>query len=325
MIWSDYHFYFTDSLVVGGLVQKNVAMKYILIFSILSVGCLGLNSLSAQTALQVVTKTIEKTFPYKNGNEVNIEGEKAEIQVETWNKNEVRVLVEIISKHPDRKTAEADLNLMTYSSEQHGNKIYFRNFISSGKNGKKPESDLKTIYTITLPADCPMYLKNSYGLTQVSNLTRSLQIHSEFSKVDLENLRGQIGINTRFGDIEGRRIDGNVSINSRRSDIELHEIKGTWNINAQYGILKFFTNPSPELLSLNIDAEKSDVYFFDPKPSFYGYTLTAHYGTISVPQDLKFNYLENTSQLKKAIFSSKMGSSNISIKISFGDIVIRNP
>ena len=300
-------------------------MKIILKFSILSVLCLVFGDLAAQTTLQVVTKTIEKTLPYKNGNEVNIEGEKAEIKVETWSKNEVKVLAEITSKHPDRKTAEADLNLMVYSSEQHGNNIYFRNYVSVGKNGKKPESDLKVIYTITLPADCPMYLKNSYGLTQVSNLSRALQIHSEFSKIDLENLRGQIAINTRFGDIEGRQIDGNVTINSRRSDIELHDIKGTWNINSQYGVLKFFTNPSPELLSLNIDAEKSDVYFFDPKPGYYGYTLTAHYGTISVPQDLKFNYLENTNQLKKAIFSSKIGSSNISIKISFGDIVIRNP
>ena len=82
---------------------------------------------------------------------------------------------------------------------------------------------------------------------------------------------------------------------------------------------------SPELLTLNIDAEKADVYFFDPQPGRYGYTLTAHYGNISVPTDLKFNYLENSDQLKKAIFSSRIGSSNISVKISFGDITIRNP
>lgn len=279
----------------------------------------------AQATFQVVSRTIENTFPYLNGNEVNIEGEKAEIRVETWKRNEVKVLVELISKHPDKKTAEADLQKMVYTNEQHGKNLYFRNYVNTGKSGKKPASDLKAIYTITLPADCPVYLKNNYGLTQVSNLTKSLRINSEFSAIDLENLSGQIGITSRFGDVEGKDIDGNVTINSRRSDITLHDIRGNWNINSQYGILKFFTNPSPELLTMNITAEKSDVYFFDPKPNRYGYTLTAHYGNISVPNDLKFNYLENTSQLKKAIFSSKIGSSNISIKISFGDIVIRNP
>ncbi len=294
--------------------------KFLLLF-----GVLFASAASAQTTLQVVTKTIEKTFPYKNGYEVNIEGEKAEILIETWNKNEVKVLLELVSKHTNRKTAEDDLDKMSYSTEQHGNNIYFRNYIEAKGKANKPQSDMKAIYTITLPADCPVYMKNNFGLANVSNLTKALRINSEFSKINLENLSGQIGITTRFGDIEGSEIDGNVTINARRSDITLHEIKGSWNINAQYGVMKFFTNPSPELLTMNIDAEKADVYFFDPKPNYYGYNLTAHYGTITTPKDLKFNYLQNSEQLKKAIFSSKMGKSNISIKISFGDITIRNP
>ena len=297
-------------------------MKFL--FKILPITfCLFLAVANSQTTLHVVSKHIHKTFPYENGIEVNIEGEKAEIKVETWDKNEVMVLTELIAKHPEKKTAEKDLELMTYSAEQHGNDLYFRNYLS--KKNKKPESELKAIYTITLPADCPVYLKNNFGLTDVSNLTNSLKIHSEFSKILLENLRGRIGVNSRFGDITGSRIDGDVNFTTRRSDITLKEIKGNWNINAQYGVMKLFTNPSPELLTMNINAEKSDVYFFDPEPKFYGYTLTAHYGNIVFPNDLKFNFLENTNQLKKAIFSSQMGNSNISIKISFGDITIRNP
>ncbi|MFQ5445419.1 MAG: hypothetical protein ACE5FF_00645 [Saprospiraceae bacterium] len=300
-------------------------MKNTLKFSLVLSFFLLVGFAGAQTMLQVVTKTIEKTIPYKNGHEVNIEGEKAEIIVRTWEKNEVRVLLELIAKNESRKVAEDDLDRMNYSTEQHGNMIYFRNYIEKSKNGNLPTSDLKAIYTITLPADCPVYLKNNFGLTYVSDLSKSLRINSEFSKINLENIRGTIGVTSRFGDIYGKRIDGDVTMATRRSDITLHEISGRWNINAKYGILKFFTNPSPELLSLNIEAEKSDVYFFDPKPNSYGYTLTAHYGTITVPSDLKFNYLENSDQLKKAIFSSKIGKSNISIKISFGDIVIRNP
>lgn len=298
-------------------------MKFIqnIILSFLSV--LLPVSLLGQTTLHVVSKTIEKTMPYKNGYEVNIEGEKAEIKVETWDKNEVKVLTEIIAKHPDKAVAENDLDLMEYTAEQHGTDIYFRNYVA--KKGPQPSSELKAIYTITLPADCPVYLKNNFGLTDVSNLTNSLKIHSEFSKILLENIQGSVGVNSRFGDIIGKKIDGDVNLTTRRSDITLHEIKGNWNINAHYGIMKFFTNPSPELLTMNINAEKSDVYFFDPKPNLYGYSLTAHYGNISVPNDLKFNYLENSDQLKKAIFSSQMGQSNISIKISFGDITIRNP
>ena len=62
--------------------------------------CLMSSSIHTQTMLHVVSKHIEKTFPYENGIEVNIEGEKAEIKVETWEKNEVMVLTELISKTP---------------------------------------------------------------------------------------------------------------------------------------------------------------------------------------------------------------------------------
>ena len=245
-----------------------------------------------QTTLQVVSKKTEKTWAYVDGAEVNIEGEKAEIKVETWKNNQVRIVVEIFSKHPDKKVAESDMKAMIFKDEVHSNKIYFRNYINKES---KPESDLSVIYTVTLPEDCPVYLKNNFGLTHVSDLTNALTIVSEFSKIFLNNLRGNIGVTTRFGDLEGNFIDGNVQINSRRSDVTLREIKGNWDINSQYGVIKLFTVPYPSagLLSLNIDAEKSDVYFFDPQPDKYGFNLIAHYGNISTPQDLKFNYLEN--------------------------------
>ncbi|RME10076.1 MAG: hypothetical protein D6816_03715, partial [Bacteroidetes bacterium] len=132
----------------------------------------------SQTMLQVVTKTIEKTFPYKNGYELNIEGEKAEIVVRTWDRNEVKVLLEIVAKHPDREVAKADIDKMSYSTEQHGNMIYFRNYLEKKNAGAKPASEVKAVYTITLPADCPVYLKNNFGLTQVSDLNRELTINS---------------------------------------------------------------------------------------------------------------------------------------------------
>ena len=285
----------------------------------------SLNGVAQTTTLQVVSKKVEKSWPYVDGAEVSIEGEKAEIKVKTWESEKVRILVEIISKHPNKRTAEKDLDAMVYSAQQHGDNIYFRNYINKDT---KPESDLSVIYTVTLPEDCPVYLKNHFGLTYVDDLKSNLTINSEFSKIFLNNLKGNIGVTTRFGDLDGRSIDGDVRINSRRSDITLHEIKGNWDINSQYGVIKLFSVPYPTagLLSLNIDAVKSDVYFFDPEPTLYGYNLVAHYGTITAPVDLKFNFLENTKELKKAIFSSQVGRQNaISIKISFGDIIIRNP
>ena len=278
---------------------------------------------SAQTPLQVVTKTIEQTLAYQPGYEVNIEGEKAEIIVETWDNNSVQVILELVAKHPDRKIAERDIAAMKYSIDQHGKMIYFRNYISPDIGKPKPESQIKAIYTIHMPEDCPVYLKNYFGNATISQLNNLVRLQSEFGKIFLEDLSGDLFIQTRFGDIFGERISGNLQIDARRSDITLREISGSCDIKSTYGIIKLFSDE--RLLKLNIEAEKSDVYFFDPQPTVYGYALTAHYGSITVPADLKMNYLENTSSMKRAVFTPGKERASISVKISFGDIVIRNP
>lgn len=284
---------------------------------------LGVLNAYAQTPLQVVTKTIEQSLPYQMGCEVNIEGEKAEIIVETWDKSTVEVILELVAKHPDRKIAERDIEAMKYSIDQHGKMIYFRNYISPDIGQPKPESQIKAIYTIHLPEDCPVYLKNYFGNATISNLSNLLRLQSEFGKIFLEDLSGDLFIQSRFGDIFGERISGNLQIDARRSDITLREVSGTCDIKSTYGIIKLFSDE--RLLKLNIEAEKSDVYFFDPHPTAYGYALTAHYGSITVPTDLKMNYLENTSAMKRATFTPARERASISVKISFGDIVIRNP
>lgn len=296
----------------------------ILKYTLLTFGLLLTTAVFAQTKLQVVSKSIKKTMPYKEGFEVNIEGEKAEIVVETWNKSEVNVHIQLISKHPDRAIAERDLEALKYSTEQHGNNIYFRNYISVEDGQEKPISSLKAIYTVTLPAQCPVYLKNQFGDATVNNLTKFLKLNTEFTKIGLNNLKGETYVQTKFGDIEAQGLSGKVFIDAKRSDITLREISGTFDINAEYGVLKLFTNPSDEL-ALNINAVRSDVYFFDPNPSQNGYALQAKYGNITAPSDLKFNYIENTNVLKHVVFNPGGKMATMSVKISFGDIIIRNP
>ena len=278
---------------------------------------------SQTTSFQVVSKMVEQVLPYSPGYEVNIEGERAEILVDTWEKDEVKVVIEIIAKHPDRSIAEMDIEAVKFSIDQHGQQIYFRNYISPDSGKPAPESQLKTIYTVYLPADCPVYLKNFFGEASVSNLERLLRLQTEFTQIFLKNLHGDTEVDSRFGDVHGDGLYGTVSITSHRSDITLMNLEGDFDITSKYGIIKLFSDGS--LVNMNIDADRSDVFFFDPHPTRYGYLLTAHYGTITAPTDLKFNYIENTQPIKQAVFSPGGESATISVKISFGDIIIRNP
>ncbi|MEY3050463.1 MAG: hypothetical protein RLY31_248 [Bacteroidota bacterium] len=98
-------------------------------FTIGTIGWMLLSiGIQVQTTFQVVTCTIEKSVPYDAGNELNIEGEKAAIHVESWPCQEVKVTVELIARHPDRETARKALEDKQFSATRHGDELYFRNY-----------------------------------------------------------------------------------------------------------------------------------------------------------------------------------------------------
>lgn len=292
-------------------------------FSVLLAWVLLLGTVvSAQTTYQVITKKVEKDYAYQEGYELNIEGEKAEVIVKTWDRPVVRIVLEISARHPEKAVAERDLEAMKYQTERVKNQIYVRNYLSPGEQAPKPEALFEARYNIQVPNDCPVYLKNHFGVATISNLVNRLRVNSEFTKLGLENIRGMIDVRTRFGDLEGSKLDGTVTINSRRSDLTLREIKGSFDIKAQYGVLQIFADHN--LIDLNIDAEKSEVMLFNPDLQRFAYNIQAQHSDLRLPNEMEFRFLENNMALKKATFKPEQEYfANITITISFGELIIR--
>lgn len=288
------------------------------------IGCLFITcawNVSAQVTVQIITKKIEKSFPYRTGYEVNVEGEKAEVIVESWDKDEIKILLELTAQHPDKAVAEKDLEGIKYIADRVKNKIYLRNYLSKKEGAPEPQSVLSAKYTIYVPEKCPVYLKNYFGTINVSNLFNSVKINSQFSKIALENLQGMMDITTRFGDVLGANLDGDMKLNARRSDVTLKNMKGNYDLTTQYGIVKLWA--TKELLSLNINAEKSDVFLYGINPAQFAYNLSAQNGAISLPNNLKYSTLQNNKEVKRIQFKPVTEYyATITISVSFGDIFV---
>ncbi len=300
------------------MVVKNILSFFVVIlFSILA----GVPAFS-QTTVQVVTKSVEKKFDYKTGDEINIEGEKAEVSIESWKKQQIFIKIELVAKHPEKAVAEKDLGKLTYEAKREKNKIYLRNFVSVPEGQIKPQSKLSVKYTILLPETCPVYLKNHFGSASISNLTNSLRVNSKFSKIDLVDIQGLIEVTTRFGDLIGERLDGRMSVNARRSDVMLHDIRGSYDIQAYYGVVKIFSED--EMLDLTVDAEKADVFLYAPNPGMYGYKLTSKQGKINLPKSFDVKEVQNTQVLKQVEVRpiEQEYYQNVTIRVTFGNITV---
>ena len=275
--------------------------------------------LTGQSSLKVVTKKVEKTFTYKTGYELNIEGEKAEISVQSWNEDKVLIEMELIAENTDRAVAEKEVEKIIYEMERHKNRIYARNYVDS-KEGK-PASSLSVRYSITMPRECPIYIKNNLGEVLVSDLSSSLKVNSQFSPIGLENITGFIEVRTRFGDVNGQAMDGDINVYSRRSDITLSDLKGMLNLESQYGEIHLAR--FAKLTGMNIQAEKSNVFLDVPNFDAFAYFIESQNSKLRIPNDLDFDYKVNNDQLKKIEFKpNREYYATVSIQITFGDLTI---
>jgi DUF4097 and DUF4098 domain-containing protein YvlB len=297
-------------------------MKFRIFLSLGLWSILHLVTAQSSATQQVVTKRIDKTFSYREGYSLNIEGERAEVRVETWSKPEIKVQIELSAKHSKKEQAEKDLEKMRYVTNKEKNKIYLRNYLDVPEGSPETQSQMKAIYIIMMPEECDIYIKNSYGLIDAKALRSSVKLNTRFSRIGLDDIMGDIDINTSFGDLFADNLDGNIKVVSRRSDLTFKHMRGRYDIDAQYGILNFFA--TEQLRDFNLRADKSNVFIHTLQPGAFSYNLSVQNGRVDYPNELKFKLLDmKDTGIKKITFKpNKEYYPNVTISITFGDLFI---
>ena len=212
---------------------------------------------SAQT-LQVITKTIEKTFEVPQYAKVQVWGERSDVEIMTWNKNEIKATIELTAKHPTRSTAEKDLEALHYTADRKGKTVSLHNFVVLAKNGSKPQSNLKARFTLFVPANCAVEIQNSFGKIFIKGLqTQTIQLQTEFCTIELNDLRGTLTARTQFGTLRTENFNGLLSIFSERTDLVLQQIKGECRVRAQYGSLDIQTDKAQ--VKLDVETKNTEL------------------------------------------------------------------
>lgn len=295
-------------------------MRIFKTYGLFAILFLLLQQVSAQKTLQVVTKTINKSIPFKSKYDLNIEGEKANIDIQVWDEERIKLKLKLFAKHPNKKTAESDLEKMKYIADRIDKTIFLRNYIGIKKGDEKPKSNLKAEYTLFIPRTCKVNLTNYFGAMNIDGLENDLNIKSEFSDVNLLNISSETEINSRFGEINIEKLKGELKINSRRSDINLREIQAPCKIRAKFGEIKVYTDE--EMKDYDIKGEKSKIHFFNSSLIDLEYNLSSNFGKVFVPEEWGFEYLKKTKNQQKLSLKNSNHIARVKIETEFGEIKI---
>ena len=273
---------------------------------------------NAQTVLQVASKTFNTTVGSPAIKTLHIAAEKADIELVAWEKPDISIKIELSARHPDKSTATADLGKFLYLADRSGKDYFLRNYVLLKDGESKPVSNLKARYTIYLPANCSIDLKNTFGNITMKGLTNNLQLKADFCTSNLLNLKGKGSFETTFGELKTSEVVGAFTFLSDHTNLRLEGIGGAIKMNAHYGIVQIY--PSVELNSLAIQSKKAEVTLLTRNWQMFDYTINSAYANMQLPNG--FRWKRNTADFKDAFFS-KNQLANVQINAEFGNITIK--
>ncbi len=277
--------------------------------------CLALitTGLQAQQKLQVVTKTIEQDLKEVLDSGIVIKGRKAEVTVTGWEKSFIRVEMDLIAKHPNRKVALEELDFIQYAISKTADQYVLRNTFYSTARKSKVRSSLSVKYRIFIPVDQSVVVNNEYGVIDLLNLYGSVQVDGNFCDVNFERLFGDVQASVSYGEVKGKNLDGLTILDLHRTDMNLEGFAGDVRIKNQYGTIELF--PNTLLKALDVKSRHGKVSLSVNKLDAFNYDVSVNGSFIDLPEAesrrLQVNELEKSYAFK---VENGLSKARISIK-----------
>jgi hypothetical protein len=205
-------------------------------------------------------KTYSKTYAVDANDKLEVTNKFGKVTVNTWNKNEIKVDVQIKSIAGDDRTAQKMIDAISISDSKDGNVVSFRtNFGGSGDgnsiwnlfNNRNDHHKAEVNYTIYMPSKIGLEIDNRYGATEIPDFDGKVEINSaygsfvgkalthagneikvKYGSASIESLNS-CDLDVGYGSLNLGSVD-KLNADVSYSSVKIGKIKGSAEINARY-------------------------------------------------------------------------------------------
>ncbi len=150
-----------------------------------------------------------KTFPASPGENLQLSVDPGNIQVETWNKNEVKIEV----------TSRKKYKIENLVAEKSGNTIKFELELDHGWNNSVKVK-------VNAPSKFNFDMETTGGNISIEeSITGKLTAETDGGNVSFEDVNGVVSVNTSGGNISGENVEGDVTLHTNGGNISLGNVK----------------------------------------------------------------------------------------------------
>lgn len=309
--------------------------KYIsTLLTILFLASIGTTSFARGNEPQAEkSKTYSKSYSLGSNDQVNLNNQFGEMKITTWNKNEIKVDVNIVAKANTDEAAQKILDNITIDDGKNANEVYFKtnlhkmsNNSGSNKKGEYKEQGMKIDYVVYMPATAQLNATNQFGPMIIPDFRGVVVLVSKFGSLTAGHLSQVKEVNVEFGEAWIDALNGGKLI-VKFSKGNIKSLSG--NVEARFEFCdKMKVNVDNNVKDLNIRSSYSNLYVnattnlssaINIKTSFGDFTNKTGFdikkqGSDDEKYGPKFD--------KLYIGNAGSGTNRMKINADFGDVIL---
>jgi hypothetical protein len=256
--------------------------------------------------LKELTKTYTKSYNVDRNDVLLIDNKYGKVTVNTWNKNEFKVDVQIKADANEQDEAQKLLDNVSISDSKEGSNVSFQTEIKGSKttwnmwsgDGKTALGKLEINYTIYMPSKNALTITNRYGGTTLPDFDGKLTINSSYGSFVAKALTNPANnITSRYGSTNIESLKGsdlkvaygslllgscdNITADVSYSSAKISSIKTSGNINMRYGGGLKIGELDKNFKDLLVNSSYSSVQLGLGNGQNFNFDVTVHYGGFS--------------------------------------------
>lgn len=279
----------------------------------------------------VKTKSVNKSYNVSSSDKLNIKNSFGSVEVKTWNRNEIKVDVAIEVSANTEALAQKMIDRITVIDGKNGNEIAFKTDMkdahnSKDKNNSKNEKSTMSInYTISMPANNALTVKNEFGATTVPDMNGEVDLTSKFGSLTTGNLANIKSIHVEFGKANLANITS-APVTIKFSKAVISKLSGAVKMNLEF-CSSIRLNLDNSLSSLDLKTSYSTVNLKPLGSLSAFYNISTSFGSFKNTSNVKFDSDEDKGDRGPKFdfeYSGKSGSGSVPVKVksSFGKIIV---
>ncbi|MFK7953417.1 MAG: DUF4097 family beta strand repeat-containing protein [Ekhidna sp.] len=196
-------------------------------------------------------KFVEESYQVSSSTALKIENKFGDVEVNTWAKSEFSIKVEIIGKGRNEERAQRILDGIDIRIRESDSQISFETESDDMKT--KNEEGFEVNYTIYMPEENPLNIKNRFGDTSMGNRLGDLDINVAYGSMKVGDVEGETYLKLSFGEGSIGSVDNgdftikyskfeiesanNLDLTQGFSDIEIDDVKDL-ELESKYGSME---------------------------------------------------------------------------------------